>query len=232
MQATHLDQRRTHTARIGAVVLAVQLVGTPAFATSPAIERRVAVTPEQIATVEGEFESLKKLLDELCRLGGVELRSYDPDDRAVRVEYADLPLSTVLAELLRRESYIVGINRAEGTTATRVVWLRVTGGPPGVPVAPEAEPAPPLAFEVPSSFGETSFASEDPVQRARALESVTKKLLESESGARSLLAADPTAVAGALRGYPHAGALLRQLRDDQGDPAMRAKIDAVLAEID
>ena len=231
MQASRLDQRCARSGRIGALLLGIHLVASLAGAAPPA-DRHVAVTPEQVATVVGEFDSLKKLLDELCRLGGVELRSYDADDRSVRVEYRDLPLSTVLAELLRRESYIVGVSRVADRGPTRVVWLRVTGGPPGVPVAPEAETPPPLAFEVPASFGATAFASEDPDQRARALESVAKKLVASESSARSLLAAEPAVVAGALRGYPHAGALLRQLRDEQGDPAMRAKIDAVLGELD
>ena len=223
-----------HLAFVAVAAILVSTCRTSVAVAATAPDHRIEVSADQTTTVVGEFDSLKKLLDELCRAAHVELRSYDADDRALRVDYQRLPLATVLAGLLRRESYIVGVSQGSEPGATHVAWLRVTGGPPGIPLDPAAEnPAePPLAFEVPATFGDVAFGSEDPEQRARALEAVAKSLLTSESGARSLLAAEPAAIAAMLRGYPHAGALLRQLRDEQADPALRSKLDAVLAAIE
>ena len=137
----------------------------------------------------------------------------------------------MLEGLLRQESYIVGVSPGDGGT-TRVVWLRVTGGPPGIPVAPSEESPPPLAFEVPSTFGEATFASENPEQRARALEGIATRLLAGANGGNGLLAAKPEVIANVLRGYPHASDLVRQLRDEQADPAVKAKLNAVLSALE
>jgi hypothetical protein len=238
MQRRSVHQRWTKQQALGVALLAGMLAVAPveiaplAFAETQT-GTRVEVEADQTITVVGEFESLKGLLHEICRNARVELRAYDADDRPVKIEYQRMALGTALASLLRRESYIVGVSPTDVPAATRVVWLRVTGGPPGVPVDPADETPPaPLAFEVPSSFGSTSFTSEDPVQRARALEAVAKRLLASDERARGVLAADPTTVAAALRGYPHAGALIRQLRDETADPETRSKLDAIIAEIE
>jgi hypothetical protein len=235
MQRRSLHQRWKKHHPFGVAVVAgllIGILGPVAIAETPPTTR-VEVEADQTITVVGEFASLKGLLHELCRNARVELRAYDADDRPVKIEYQRMPLGTALQGLLRRESYIVGVSPTDVPGATRVVWLRVTGGPPGVPVDPADETPPaPLAFEVPSSFGATSFTSEDPDQRARALEAVAKRLLASDKSARAVLAADPSAVAAALRGYPHAGALIRQLRDDTADPETRSKLDAIIAEIE
>lgn len=231
MQRRSLHQRWKKRRRFG-ITLLVGLLTSVVFAGTPPATR-VEVDADQTITVVGEFESLKALLEELCRSARVELRAYDADDRPVRVDYQRLPLGSALASLLRRESYIVGVSPTDLPGTTRVVWLRVTGGPPGVPVDPAEEtPSAPLAFEVPSSFGATSFTSEDPDQRARALEAVAKRLLASDASLRGVFAADPSAIAAALRGYPHGAALVRQLRDEASDPATRSKLDAVIAEIE
>jgi hypothetical protein len=235
MQRRSTYERWKKHCSLGVSVVAGLLLASrvPVATGEPPPAGPVEVEADQTITVVGEFESLKGLLHEICRNARVELRAYDADDRPVKVEYQRMDLGTALAALLRRESYIVGVAPTETPGATRIVWLRVTGGPPGVPVDPADETPPaPLAFEVPSSFGATSFTSEDPDQRARALEAVAKRLLTSDTSARGVLAADPSTIAAALRGYPHAGALVRQLRDETADPATRSKLDAIVAEME
>jgi len=230
-----LHQRSTRYAVLATLALRIVSHAHAVGAAEPLRDAaQIEVDAAQRVTVAGEFDSLKKLLDELCREADVELRSYDADDRPVRMEYHALPLVTVLAGLLRQESYIVGVSPGEAGLGPHVVWLRVTGGPPGTPVAPSDEtPSPtPFAFEVPSTFGEATFATEDPEQRARALEGIAKRLLASSNAGGGLLAAKPEVIANLLRDYPHAGALVRQLRDEQADPAIKSKLNAILSALE
>jgi hypothetical protein len=45
------------------------------------------------------------------------------------------------------------------------------------------------------------------------------------------MSADPKALAGMLQQYPHARELVTQLRNEQEDPDIRARLDQVLASL-
>jgi hypothetical protein len=197
-----------------------------------ASESTLSVSAEQAVTAAGDFPSLKTFLEDICRLAAVELRAFEAADRAVTVSYAGVPLAEMFEGLLRQESYLVGVAPGPDEHAVRVRWLRVVGdgakAVPSAPAAPAASAPPPppvMNFEVPASFGGAEFASEDPEQRARALDAVATRLLETER----LMASDPAVLAATLGEYPHARALLTHLRDNQENPELRVKLDAILA---
>lgn len=202
---------------------------TVSWADTPGV---VTVTPSQSATVIGDFPSLRGLVSELCRQSGIELRAFEATDRPVRVRYEGVALPAVFAGLLRQESYLLGVTAGDGN-AVRVSWLQIVAGEAGPASAaagadaPLARPMPVMSFEVPAKFGEVEFTSEDPEQRARALQSVANRLLADPA----LLATDPSVLAATLAAYPHAGELLRQLRDGQEDPELRARLDAIVAAL-
>jgi len=199
-------------------------------------ENTVEVNQEQAVTVVGVFPSLKSVVTEVCRRGGVELRAFDAGDREVTVSYHGVPLTTALEGLLREESYLVGVNGSEAGKPPRVAWLRVVGssgtGAQGQPAAGDGDsepsrPRPMMGFEVPATFGDAEFSSEDPEQRARALHAIASRLVTT----KGVMRADPRALAATLQDYPHARQLVTQLRDEQEDPDVRARLDQVLAAL-
>jgi len=198
-------------------------------------ENTVDVTPAQTVTVVGVFPSLKSVMEEVCRRGGVELRGFEAGDRPVTISYDQVPLATAIEGLLREESYLVGVTPSEAGKPPRITWIRVVGSNDGAPrqVTPGGAPpvssrAPPaLSFEVPATFGGAEFSSEDPEQRARALHAIASRLLSTEQ----VLNADPRALASTLQQYPHARELVTQLRDSQEDPEIRGKLEAILTSL-
>jgi hypothetical protein len=198
-------------------------------------ENTIEVTPDQSVTVLGVFPSLRSVIAEVCQRGHVELRAFEAPDREVTVAYKGVPLTTALEGLLREESYLVGVAAADRGKPPRVTWIRVVAGGDTAPRQPEptgaaATPTPPvptLGFEVPATFGDAEFSSEDPEQRARALHAIASRLIAS----KQLMSADPQALAATLQQYPHARELVTQLRNEQDDPDIRARLDQVLASL-
>lgn len=218
---------------MSAALATTLLVAMTAVAIRPSVsfaENTIAVTPEQSVTVLGVFPSLKSVITEVCDRADVELRAFDTADREITVAYKNLPLTDVLEGLLREESYLVGVTAG---TPPRVAWLRIVGSGSGAPHPVEggspvtARPAPTMGFEVPATFGGAEFTSEDPEQRARALHEIASRLIAS----KQVMSADPKALAVMLGDYPHARELITQLRDEQEDPDIRARLDQVLASL-
>lgn len=195
----------------------------------------IEVTQEQSVTVVGVFPSLKSVIDDLCRRAGVELRAFEAEDRAVTVAYNRVPFTAALEGMLREESYLVGVTATESGKPPRVAWVRVAGSaadatrqtPAGESVTTPARAVPTMGFEVPATFGDAEFTSEDPEQRARALHAIASRLIAS----KQVMTADPKALAVMLQQYPHARELVTQLRNEQEDPDLRARLDQVLASL-
>jgi len=213
----------------------VLVSGTRGSPLALAGNEKVEVNQEQAVTVVGVFPSLKSVIAQVCRHGGVELRAFDARDREVTVSYHGVPLTTALEGLLREESYLVGVTASDPGKPPRVAWLRVVGGsdiglerpPPGEAGSESSAPRPTMGFEVPATFGNAEFSSEDPEQRARALHAIASRLVTT----KGVMSADPRALAAALRDYPHARQLVTQLRDEQEDPDVRTRLDQVLAAL-
>lgn len=81
----------------------------------------------QTASVEGRTESLKALVTELCRVGGIELRAYGAADRPVRSRYRDMELRELFERLLWQENFLMGNAQREDGKGRRLAWLQVLG---------------------------------------------------------------------------------------------------------
>jgi len=214
------------------MIALVTLANTPVLSFA---ENLIEVTPEQSVTVLGVFPSLESVITELCKRSHVELRAFEAADHEVTVAYSAVPLTVALEGLLRDESYLVGVTAGESGQPPRVAWLRVAGSGDSAPhqndargaAADSGRPVPTMGFEVPATFGDAEFTSEDPEQRARALHAIASRLIAS----KQVMSADPQALAGMLQQYPHARELVTQLRDEQQDPDIRARLDQVLAAL-
>jgi hypothetical protein len=209
---------------LATVLLSGLLVRVPVSVSAE--EKRVVVTADQTATVIGTFDSLTELLSDLCAKAGVELRSYDAPDHPISASHTERPLSEVIERLLSKENYLLGVRggRAEGSPM-EVAWIRVTGS------KGSGDEAVPGGLDVPSTFGETAFDSEDPTDARRAQEAVAARLLANEAQVAQFLKMDPRALAASLRQYPHIDVVLRKLRADQQHPAVVEKLDAVIGEL-
>jgi hypothetical protein len=229
----HRIARRSTTSGIATVLLASAVATF--VATTVRSENTVEVTQGQSVTVVGVFPSLKSVIEEICGAASVEVRELAVVDREVTVAYKGVPLTTALEGLLRQETYLVGVSTPETGTSPRVAWIRVFGDGDNAPrqpdaagaTAPVSPPTPALGFEVPATFGDAEFSSEDPEQRARALHSIASRLIAS----KQVLTANPQALAVTLQQYPHARELVTQLRNEQEDPDIRARLDQVLAAL-
>ncbi len=196
-----------------------------------AAQTKLELSEDQTTTVAGEFGSLRALLEDLCRQGGIELRSFDAPDRAVTVHYESVPLTTALRGLLREESYLLGVTAQSGATGSRITWIRVMAkgdGPAAgspvtsnapMPAKPASPPPPPPA--VPS-------VDEDPERIARVTRELADRLFAKPEQIGPFLETSPQVIAGTFRKYPEAIAIVTQLRDEQGDPAIRQKLEQVL----
>ena len=101
--------------------LAVYAVLAVLTAASPAVGQPVdiAVDPFQIATVSGRSDSLRQVIEELCRVAEVRLLAYDAEDRPMLAGYENLPLHELLPRLLKEESYFVGLHANETDRTTQ-----------------------------------------------------------------------------------------------------------------
>ena len=91
----------------------------------------VAVGNDQHATVLGEAQSVKALVEEICRQAHIDLRTYAAPDRRYVGKLDNVPLSEALRSILRSESYLLGFRADTNGGPARVTWMRVLGGQPG-----------------------------------------------------------------------------------------------------
>jgi hypothetical protein len=189
-------------------------------------ERRIEVDADQTATVVGTFASLAAVVTDLCVQAKAELRGFDATDRKITIDQVRRPLTDVIALLLAQENYLLGVREANtpGQPAM-VAWIRVTGSKEAGSAVLGG------GLTVPSDFGARPFKDESTSETRRAQQAVAARLIADEQHVAQLLATDAKHLARSLRQYPHIEELLRQMRTGQV-PAVAAKLDAVIAELD
>jgi hypothetical protein len=199
----------------------------------------IAVDDAQNVTVSGSSESLRATIEELCARAGVELRAFEAEDRPFAAQYGRVPLSEVLARLLRTEAFIAGMRPDPRGGRARVAWLRVSGARGAVP-APARTAVPPAASVRAASgfdFGpnprlaETALTSKDPTARGRARQVVLDGLRADPSPLQRFVQRDPAQVVEDLVDYPHAAEFLRDLQTVTLDPAERSQLQAILGQV-
>lgn len=193
----------------------------------------IEVSLDQQATVIGRGHSLKQAVTELCWQANVELRFYDAEDREFRVTYSERPLDEVLARLLNRESFVVGVRASASGPRPRLVWLGVLG-PNEVAMRSRAERAWMGAvrpFRLPPRLITAAFASKDEGERQRALAKVAEHVSGDPRQRAGFLGTDAKLIAQSLVRYARAGELLEGLLNAQQDPELRTKLTKVIAAL-
>src|SRR3990172_414146 len=108
--------------RLASTVLLLALGFPPAAAG----ELQIEVSELQHITMNGSSDSLRTAIEKLCAKAGVELRSYDAEDRSFSAHFKNEPLSRVLERLLRLEAYMVGVRGSDapsrGRRPHKVTW--------------------------------------------------------------------------------------------------------------
>lgn len=222
-------------------MLAMIATATASQAAAPV----VTVDDEQRATVSGQFDSLKELVEEICRKAEIPLYTYDAEDRTVTAGYEDRPLHEVLRRLLRTDSHILGIRSVDGEA--RVVSVRVMGENKGVfnPYLPgrgarpdigealrEArQQVPARPFAVPSDLLNSSFNSDNADDHRKAAEYISSELLGSVGSQQRFIGVDSRAIARTFAPYKRSRSILAKVRDMQTDPAVRIKINQIISEL-
>ena len=224
--------RLSHVARfVATLAILVSFAGAGSAASDAA---RLDVSADQRVTLSGEHPSLETLLEDLSWRAGAELRSFGIEDRAVFTRIEDAPLDEALRRLLGRDHYSVGL-AIDAAGRSRVAWIEVPGPreAAGARRGRSATRAPGEApFQVPPKLFLTAFASEDPDERARALKTIERLVLESPEERARFLATDVSMFVEAMEKYPEAAAVLREVGSRQADDALRTKLDQVVAAIE
>jgi hypothetical protein len=218
-------------APLGFVAALVSLTLTPLCADA---DLEISVTSDQRVTIVGEHPSLEALIEDLSWRGSFELRSFGIEDRAVVTSMEAVPLDDALRRLVGRDLYTVGVSvGAEGTS--RVTWVEIPGpreamGARRGAMKPRASDETP--FQVPPRLFLSAFESTDPAERAQAFATIERRVLEDRAERGRFLATDEERFVEAVKKYPEAAEILRQLAARQGDAEIRAKLDRVVAAID
>lgn len=194
----------------------------------------VSVTDDQRVTLLGEHASLEGLMEDLSWRAGFELRSFGLDDRSVTARIEDVPLDDALHRLVGRDLYTVGLSVGEDGKA-RVMWVEIPG--PREPMGARrgiAKPRGPgeAPFQVPPKLFLAAFESGDPSERTEAFASIQERVLADPAERARFLATDVAMFVEAVAKYPDAAETFRQLAGGQQDPALRAKLDSVIAAIE
>jgi hypothetical protein len=221
---------------IATVLVGVTLLGVALLASSAAAEQRIEVAADQTVTLEGEFASLKSLVEDLCWRTGVDLVAFDAADRAVAGHYERMPLRDVLERLLRGESFTIGLAARPGSREVRVARLTVMGeyGQTG---ANRAHPQAPAGgqtgeFRVPPALMLAAFNAPPGPEQEAALRQLTERVANDPRELEKFLSTDPKVIAEEIGRYPRGPSLLAQLRAGQSDARVLAHLDAVLAILD
>lgn len=187
---------------------------------------RVEVTDEQRASVAGQGSSLRAVLEELCWRAGASFR-YDDVDEPLAAALDEQPLPAVLERLLRGRSYVLTL-RHDAAGDTRVSALHVLGHLDGEWIrAPRNS-----TFTVPETMLTAVFGAPDTKGREAAVQDLVRSVSSDPERLRAFLASDTAAMGEVLRRYPEASAVLRQISDTTEDPAIQAKLAALLVALE
>jgi hypothetical protein len=209
----------------------------------------IDVDGPQLVTMNGSASSLAELVSDLCTLSGVSLRGYEAADRPITVAYQAVPLHEVLLRMLRDENYIIGVRAGAGVNNFEVSWLHVTGAKAGsarpgaipVPTPIASSAATPAGQDVPggmAGFGAEpavvtkALGSANAVERKAAARELADHLEANPSKIDAFLARPIDANVAELSTFPYAGDALQSIWLRQKDPAVRAKLEAIVLELD
>jgi hypothetical protein len=189
----------------------------------------------QNVTLVGNGESLRATIVELCARANVELVAYEAADRPFAASYYRVPLSEVLARLLRSEVYLAGVRPGLGQARTEVTWLRVTGSAGGVTeiessVAVQStgnQTSAQIELGVAPRVMETALESADAGARSSARRAVILALREDATPLERYLAADTSELVAKLAPYPHAVELAQSLESVADDANERTLLRSV-----
>ncbi len=187
---------------------------------------RVSARSPQSVTVDGDGESLRAVVEELCSQAGIELRGYLAGDRPVRARYHDLGLRRALERLLRRENFTMGVRRRQGGPS-QVAWLRVTGSRGGMAPAPATTAAGAATVTLPH----TAMSAERESVRLAAARNFARKLDRDEKFRQRFLAAPSYQLVQQMRQYEYADAFLVELQAQLTERDLRWKVAGMRAQL-
>jgi len=237
-----------------AMVVALHLIGSPAFAevergaaddpleVAPAPARRsgplIAYTSADLVTVAGSWESLQSVVEELCSQADIRLIEYRAPDRPVRVQYYDMPLSTVLERLLREENYMVGFGSS--AAASHTSWLRIIGARDGRTIDSAASGAAPAAASTAAAGLPAALMSEFPTDALSMSDERTRNemvtafasILDDDRTVRGRFLSTPDAqLSDALKSGEFGRQVAVRLRAIVRDAAVRGKVSRIMARL-
>ena len=186
----------------------------------------IDVRPDGTALVNGQSESLRTVLEEICTRAGVTL-VYDAPDEAVAVEMVEgaQPLDKVVERLLRGKSYTTRF-AARPDEPARLASLHVVGPGSGVVVS-----APPDRNVVaPAPMLEAVFGRNGSVDSEQAVQRLMETVRNDPQRLNNFLNGDLATMQKVLARYPKAPSVLRAiLQRPEVDGPARARVEALLA---
>jgi hypothetical protein len=231
--------RKVARSFVSASVAGASLCALLSAVASAAPTLTVTVDAAQNVTISGSSDSLRAAIEEICARAGVELRAFEAADRSFAADYGRVPLSEVLARLLRTEAFIAGMRPDPSGGRARVAWLRVSGSNGSV-AAPKSVSTPtvlPARAASGFDFGpnprlvQTALTSKDPTARASARQVIIDALSEDPSPLQRFVQKDTEQVVNELVEFPHAAEFLRNLQTVTADPAERSQLQTILGQV-
>jgi hypothetical protein len=101
-----------------------------------------------------------------------------------------------------------------------------------MPGAGAAAPVPTMRFEIHPKIFLAAFEGENEAEREVAVRAIEQQLATDAAQRGAFLAADAVAIADTVAPHRHAAAVLRTLAAQQGDAAVRAKLEEVMGLLD
>jgi len=205
----------------------------------------VAVGTDQRATILGQTQSLRMVIEEICRQARIELRAYAAADRGYAGKLENVPLTEALRSMLRSESYLLGFHAGTDGGPARITWMRVLGGQPGAngataipaPLAAQfatpqpsqikVAPPPSERFALSTALLFQAFGTYDPVRRDQAQRELLDRLNQPDEQ-RRFLATDTKQLVTMFGRYRDSEQTIRRLKSMSGSPEVQAKFDEVL----
>ena len=205
----------------------------------------VAVGRDQRATILGQTQSLRMVVEEICRQARIELRTYAAADRGYAGKLENVPLTEALRSMLRSESYLLGFHAGTDGGPARITWMRVLGGQPGAngataipaPVAAQfatpqpsqAKVAPPPSerFALSTALLFQAFGTYDPVRRDQAQRELLDRINQPDEQ-RRFLTTDTKQLVTLFGRYRDSEQTIRRLKSMSESPEVQAKFDEVL----
>lgn len=213
-------------------LVAIGILLSATSATAQASELSIAVSPDQRVSVSGRSASLRTVVEDVCYRAGIDVRSYDAEDRAFGGTYADLTAKSFLERLLRRESFMMEV--ASVDDAQRVVAIRVLGNPTAAAARRARGQAPRRSgFQVPPALVRTAFRATDGDQAGReaALGVIGSRIAGDPAQLEAFLTTDPLQIALAVQRHRGAESALRELQLRYPEPRIARKIDEIVAAL-